>query len=69
MCVNYIAYVIGQTTIFLPCDFYLLGRGNFWEKGRPTVKYRDTAVTYAKTAEPIVMPFGLCAQNGPRIMS
>ena len=44
------------------------GKGQFLRKGRPIVKYRDTysAVTCAKTAEPIVMPFGLWAQNGPR---
>jgi len=33
-----------------------MGRGNF--EGAPTVKYRDTAVRCAKTAEPIEMPFG-----------
>jgi len=35
-------------------------------KGRPIVKYRDTAVICAKTPEPIVMPFGLWAQMGRR---
>jgi len=39
--------------------------GNFGGKGRPILQYRDTAVTCAKTAKPIVMPFGLWAQNGP----
>jgi len=32
-------------------------------KGAPIVKYRDTAVTCAKTDEPIVMPFGLSARS------
>jgi len=36
-----------------------MGRGNFRRKRRPIVKYRDTAVICAKTAEPIEMPFGL----------
>jgi len=35
-------------------------------KKRPIVKYRDTLVICAKTAEPIEMPFGLWAQMGPR---
>jgi len=35
-------------------------------KVHPTVKYRDTAVTCAKTAEPIEMPFGLWARIGRR---
>ena len=35
-------------------------------KGRPIVKYRDTAVICAKTAEPIEMQFGLWARMGPR---
>jgi len=44
-----------------------MGMDNFRGKGRPIVKYRDTVVvTCAKTAEPIVMPFGLWAQNCPR---
>jgi len=39
-----------------------MGRGNFFGvKGRPIVKYRDTTVICAKTAEPIEMPFGLWA--------
>ena len=39
-----------------------MGRGKFLgENGRPIVKYRDTAVLYAKTAESIGMPFGLWA--------
>ena len=43
------------------------GKGQFWGgKRRPIVKYRDTAVTCAKTPEPIVMPFGLCARTGLR---
>jgi len=42
-----------------------MGRDNFeGGKGRPTVKYRDTAVTCAKTAEPIDLPFGLWTQVG-----
>ena len=37
-------------------------RGNFeGGKRRPIVKYGDTAVLYAKTAESIGMPFGLWA--------
>ena len=35
-------------------------------KGAPIVKYRDTAVICAKTAEPIEMPFGLWAWMGHR---
>jgi len=35
-------------------------------KGRPIVKYRDTAVNCAKTAEPIEMPFGLWTLVCPR---
>ena len=34
-------------------------------EGRPVVKYRDTAVMYAKMAEPIEMPFGLRTWVGP----
>ena len=30
-------------------------------EGRPIVNYRDTAVSYAKMAKPIEMPFGLWA--------
>ena len=45
----------------------LMGRGNFEEgKGRPTVKYRDTDVICAKTAELIVMLFGFLARTGQR---
>jgi len=35
-------------------------------KGRLIVKYRDTAVICAKTAEPIEIPSGLWAQKGCR---
>jgi len=35
-------------------------------KWQPIVKYRDTAVRCAKTAEPVEMPFGLLARMGPR---
>jgi len=45
------------------------GKGQFLGKGSPTVKYRDTlwsVVTYAKTDEPIVMPFGFSARSGSR---
>ena len=34
-------------------------------KGRPIVKYRDTAVICAKTAEPVERPFGLWARISP----
>jgi len=34
--------------------------------GVQIVKYRDTAVMCAKTAEMIEMPFGLWARMGPR---
>jgi len=41
-----------------------------WEQepdNRPTIaKYRDTAVSCAKTAEPIEMLFGLWTHVGPR---
>jgi len=43
-----------------------MGRGNFEGKGRPIVKYGDTAIICAKTAEPIDMPFRLRAQVGTR---
>ena len=33
------------------------------EKGRPVVKYSDSAVSCATTAEPIEMPFGLWARS------
>jgi len=43
------------------------GKGQFWGKRAPIVKYiRHSAVTCAKTAEPIVMPFGLSARYGSR---
>ena len=44
------------------------GKGQFWGKAESIVKYRDrdSAVTCAKTAEPIVMPLGLWAQTDPR---
>jgi len=49
-----------------------MGRGNFeGEKGWPTVKYRDSlvsAVSCAKTAEPIEMQFGMLSQVGPGTM-
>jgi len=44
-----------------------MGRGKFLgENGRPLVKYSDTTVICAKTAEPIGMPFGLWARTGRR---
>jgi len=44
-----------------------MGRGNFvGGKGSAIVKYRDTVVSCAKTAEPIEMPFGLWAWMVPR---
>jgi len=44
-----------------------MGRSNFEVvQGRPVLKYRDTVVVCAKTAEPFEMPFGLWAQMGPR---
>jgi len=44
-----------------------MGRGKFLgENGRPIVKYRDTTVVCAKTAEPIGMPFGLWGGMGRR---
>jgi len=44
-----------------------MGRGNFLGgKGRPIVKYRDTAQSSVqKTAKPIQMPFGLWARIDP----
>jgi len=39
-------------------------KGDFGEKGRPIVKYRDP-VSCAKTAKPIEMPFGIGTQMGP----
>jgi len=35
-------------------------------EGQPTVKYRDIAVICAKTAEPMVMTFGLWVLTGLR---
>ena len=35
-------------------------------KGRSIVKYRDFAVSCAKTAEPIEMLFGMWTRLGPR---
>ena len=48
----------------------LHGKGQFFwgGKGRPIVKYRDTAVIFAKMAEPIEMLFGLWA-TGPSMCS
>jgi len=44
-----------------------VGRGDLEEgKGHPIVKYRDTAIICAKTAEPIEMPFGLWPRMGHR---
>jgi len=44
-----------------------MGRDNFkGEKGRPVVKYSDSAVSCAKTAEPIKMPFGIWTRVDPR---
>ena len=44
-------------------------RGNLQERnGRPIVKYRDSVVSCAKTAEPIEMPFGIATRVGPRSM-
>jgi len=45
------------------------GKGQFWGKGAPIVKYRDTAVTCTKTAEPIDLPFGLWSRVGRRSTS
>jgi len=39
----------------------LWGEAILREKGHSIVKYRDTAVIYAKMAETIEMPFGLMA--------
>jgi len=35
----------------------LMGRENFGENGLPIIKYRDTVLSCAKTAEPIEMSF------------
>ena len=43
------------------------GMGYFEGEQRPVVKYTDTAVSCAKTAQPIEMPFGLWAWMGPRL--
>jgi len=40
-------------------------RGNFEVKGRPIVKYSLSAVSCAKTAEPIEMKFGILRQVDP----
>jgi len=42
------------------------GKGQFLGKGAPIVKYRDTLVTCAKIAKPIVMQFGLWAWSASR---
>jgi len=34
------------------------GKGQFWVKGAPIVKYRDSLPSCAKTAEPIEMLIG-----------
>jgi len=41
-------------------------RNDAGEKWRSVVKYRDTAVSCAKTAEPIEMAFGIWTRVGPR---
>ena len=43
-----------------------IGRGNFEGQGAAHCKGGHSAVTCAKTAEPIVMPFGLLARTRPR---
>jgi len=43
-----------------------MARGNLGRKGHPIINFRDTAVSCAKMAEPIEMPFGLWAQMDPR---
>ena len=44
-----------------------MGRGNFEGKGASLCKvYGHSVVTYAKTAQPVEMPFGLWAGMGPR---
>jgi len=44
-----------------------MGRGNFGGKKAPIAKYRDTLQSsYAKTAEPIEMSFGLWLRMGCR---
>jgi len=44
-----------------------MGRGNFEEEGRHTVKYRDTLrSSVQKMAELIEVPFGLRTWMGPR---
>ena len=44
----------------------LMGRGNFEGEGRPIVKYKDSAVSCTKTAEPIEMPSGYMDSDGPK---
>jgi len=41
-------------------------RGNFGERGTHCKVCGHSAITCAKTAEPIVMPFGLPARSGAR---
>jgi len=41
-------------------------KGSFEGKWRPIVKYRDSAVSCAKIAELIEMPFGVWTLVGPR---
>jgi len=41
-------------------------KGQFWGKGAPIVKYRNSAVSCAKTTEPINLPFGLWTWVGRR---
>jgi len=43
-----------------------MGRSTFEGKGLPIVKYWDTTVSCAKTAEPIEMSFGTWTQVDPR---
>jgi len=43
-----------------------MGRGNFLGKGRPIVKYRDSAANRAKTADAIEMPFVALSRVDPR---
>jgi len=44
-----------------------LGRGNFkGKKGWPIVKYSNSAVSCAKTAEPFEMSFDIWTRGGPK---
>jgi len=45
---------------------YSMGRGNFDEGERPAHCKVGHCGHLCQTAEPIVMPFGLCARTGPR---